>query len=192
MTQQGTPPVCIGLRRGTVSVVPHNDEWEILAEQTAVKLRDILKDAAVDVQHIGSTAIRGICAKPIIDIAVGVTDFARILALNPVLAENGFLFRNQDLPGQYLYVCGGTDDRTHHIHAVLYGSEAWENYLNMRDYLNCHAEDAQAYSARKMSLAAQYPDDRAAYTAMKSAMIQEILKKAKAWRQSQPDRLQSK
>ena len=173
----------VGLRRGTVAVVPHDRGWEMLAEQTNAKLRGILKNAAVDVQHIGSTAIRGICAKPIIDIAVGVSDFQQVLARNSVLAENGFIFRNQDFPGQLLYVCGGTDVRTHHIHVVLYGSDQWNDYINMRDYLNCHAEDAQAYEALKLLLAKQYPDDRAAYTEHKSALIQEILEKAKRWRQ---------
>ena len=177
-----------GLRRGTVVLVPHQPEWERIAAETAAKLRDILKDTAVDVQHVGSTAIRDICAKPIIDIVVGVTDFQQLLAKNPVLEENGFIFRAQDLPEQYLYVCGGTDDRTHHIHAVLHGSEPWQNYLNMRDYLNCHSADAKAYAALKIALASQYPDDRVRYTAEKHALIQEILAKAKRWRSEQPDR----
>ena len=178
----------LGLRRGTVALEPHQPEWERIAAETAEKLRNLLKDTAVDVQHIGSTAIRGICAKPIIDIVVGVTDFQKVLAKNRLLAENGFIFRAQDLPEQYLYVCGGADDRTHHIHVVRYGSDAWNDYINMRDYLNCHKADAEAYAALKTALAAQYPDDRETYTAEKSTLIQEILAKAKRWRSEQPDR----
>ncbi|MBQ3981138.1 MAG: GrpB family protein, partial [Treponema sp.] len=58
----------------------------------------------------------------------------------------------------------------------------WNNYLNMRDYLNSHKEDARAYSELKESLAKQYPKDRIKYTEMKSAFINEILNKAKEWR----------
>ncbi len=178
----------LGLRRGTVAVEPHKDEWEIFARQTIAQLKEILQDVMVNAQHIGSTAVRGICAKPIIDIVVCVADFDQILALNDVLAENGFIFRGQDHPGQYLYVCGDGDFRTHHIHVVIYDSEAWKNYVDMRDYLNCHPEEARAYSELKQSLAKRYPEDRQTYTAMKSEMIREILTKARHWREDLTNR----
>ena len=172
----------LGLRRGTVAVEPHDRQWEVAAQQTISKLREILGDTAVDIQHIGSTSIKNICAKPIIDIVVGVRDFRDILELNAVLEDNGFIFRGQDVPDQYLYVCGDENTRTHHIHTVIYNSEAWNNYINMRDYLNCHNEEAQAYSKLKEKLARQYPDDRNRYTELKSGLIAEILKKAHDWR----------
>ncbi len=178
----------LGLRRGTVAVEPHKDEWEIFARQTIAQLKEILQDVMVNAQHIGSTAVRGICAKPIIDIVVCVADFDQILALNDVLAENGFIFRGQDHPGQYLYVRGDGDFRTHHIHVVIHDSDAWKNYVDMRDYLNCHPDDARAYSELKESLAKQYPEDRETYTAMKSEMIREILTKARHWREDLTNR----
>lgn len=172
----------LGLRRGTVAVEPHDRQWEVAAQQTISKLREILGDTAVDIQHIGSTSIKDICAKPIIDIAVGVRDFSDILEKNEILEKNGFIFRGQDVPDQYLYVCGDEDSRTHHIHTVIYDSEAWNNYINMRDYLNCHNEEAQAYSKLKEKLARQYPDDRNTYTELKSGLIAKILAKAHDWR----------
>ncbi|WP_303797510.1 GrpB family protein [Ruminococcus flavefaciens] len=172
----------LGLRRGTVAVEPHNSEWEVTAQQTIAQLREILGNTAADIQHIGSTSIKNICAKPIIDIVVGVRDFRDILELNAVLEDNGFIFRGQDVPDQYLYVCGDEDSRTHHIHTVIYDSEAWNNYINLRDYLNCHKAEAQAYSELKEKLARQYPDDRNTYTELKSGLIAEILAKAHDWR----------
>ena len=177
----------LGLRRGTVSVEAHNKEWETIAAKTMDVLRAVLQEVLIDAQHIGSTAIRGICAKPIIDIVIGVSDFDKLLSKNSILHENGFIFRGQDHPGQYLYVCGDDDIRTHHIHAVIYHSKAWNDYVDMRDYLNCHKEDAENYSKLKESLAKQYAEDRETYTAMKSKMISEILAKAREWRRSQTE-----
>ena len=67
----------LGLKRGTVQLEPHDKQWDEAAIQTIKKLKSILGDDAVDIQHIGSTAIPAIKAKPIIDIAVGVTDFEK-------------------------------------------------------------------------------------------------------------------
>ena len=174
----------LGLRRGTVSVEAHNEEWETSAAETIAELSSILRGVLIDAQHVGSTAVRGICAKPILDIAVGVSDFDALLPKNSVLEEHGFVFRGQDHPGQYLYVCGKDDIRTHHIHAVIYSSGIWNDYVDMRDYLNSHEEEAETYSKLKESLARQYPEDRETYTAGKSEMIGEILKKARDWRGS--------
>ena len=169
----------LGLARGTVSVVPHNDEWEVTGRKTIAKLRELLGDTAVDIQHVGSTSIKGIYAKPIIDLVIGVNDFADILAKNALLEENGFIYRGQDLPGQHLYICGEGEIRTHHIHVVIYQDTNWNNYLTMRNYLNSHPEDANRYSDLKRSLGEKYADDRNAYTAMKEDFIDSILYKAK-------------
>ncbi|MBO4459737.1 MAG: GrpB family protein [Clostridiales bacterium] len=174
----------IGLKRGLVEVVDHDPEWEEEAKLTIGKLDKILQGMAVDIQHVGSTAIKSICAKPIIDIAVGVRDLDKILEYNDALLAEGFIFRGEDIPGQYLYVLGDEDSRTHHIHVVKYDSTEWNNYINMRDYLNTHEEDAMRYSQLKESLALQYPSDRVKYTEMKSCLISEILNKAQIWRQN--------
>lgn len=172
----------IGLKRGTVKVCPHDTRWEEDAKDTIERLGKILQTAAVDIEHVGSTAIRTICAKPIIDIAVGVKDPGDILKFNDQLLAEGFIFRGEDIPGQYLYVLGDEDSRTHHIHVVKYDSVEWNNYINMRDYLNSHEEDARRYSELKERLALQFPSDRNKYTEMKSELISEILNKARIWR----------
>lgn len=68
----------IGLKRGAVLVETHRIEWEIAAQETICSLRKILKDDIIDAQHVGSTAIKNICAKPIVDIVVGVSSFDKI------------------------------------------------------------------------------------------------------------------
>ena len=87
----------LGLKRGTVQLEPHDKQWDEAAIQTIKKLKSILGDDAVDIQHIGSTAIPAIKAKPIIDIAVGVTDFEKIMSYNEQLQKEGIFYRGSDV-----------------------------------------------------------------------------------------------
>lgn len=176
--------MAVGLVRGTVAVEPHNELWELLAKETISVIKEVLKEDLIDAQHIGSTSIKGICAKPIIDIAVGVSSFDKIFKHNDELMEKGIVYRREDHPGQHLYVCGDTETniQTHYIHVVIWGEDSWNNYINMRDYLNTHEDKAKEYSELKMKLAEKYPDDRIAYTNGKSALIEEILERAREWR----------
>ena len=83
-----------GLKRGTVAIIPHQAEWEFIAQETIVQLKTLFGPAAVDIQHIGSTAIRSIQAKPIIDIAVGVRSFDDLTNVLPALESDGYLQQN--------------------------------------------------------------------------------------------------
>ncbi len=133
-----------GLLRGTVALEPHRIEWEESAREIIAILKSVLGEDMVDAQHIGSTSIKGICAKPIVDIVVGVSSFDKILKHNITLRERGIIYRMQDQPNQHLYVCGDMEKntRTHHIHAVIWGQKAWNDYVNVRDYLNANEKRA--------------------------------------------------
>ena len=174
----------VGLKRGTVVVEPHKVEWEIAAQEIISILNQVLKEDIIDVQHIGSTSIKSICAKPIIDIVIGVSSFDKIIKYNDILIEKGIIYRGEDYPNQHLYVCGDleNDIHTHFIHVVIWGKETWNNYLNMRDYLNSHEDRAKEYSELKERLAKEYSEDRTAYTNGKTALIEDILRCAKEWR----------
>ena len=89
----------IGLVRGTVTLEPHNMEWELSANKLINKLKDMLKEDIIDAQHIGSTSIIHTYAKPIIDIVVGVSDFERIMKQNDELMETGIIYRREDHHG---------------------------------------------------------------------------------------------
>ena len=180
----------LGLKRGTVALVPHEAAWEAEAARTIEKLKGILGDTAVDIQHVGSTAIPAICAKPIVDIAVAVSSFAEINAKQAELEAQGFYRRSWNDEDQELFACGsyydGTGDKqTHFIHVVLADGAEWRNYLNFRDYLNAFPAEAKAYEALKLSLAAVNPEDagREKYTSGKHDFVREMLRKAEAWRQ---------
>lgn len=176
--------MALGLKRGTVIVEPHKTEWEIAAREIISILKQIMKEDIIDAQHIGSTSIKSICAKPIIDIAMGVSSFDKIMKYTDALNVKGIIYRGEDHPNQHLFVCGDleNDIHTHYIHAVIWGQESWNNYLNMRDYLNLHEDRAKEYSELKERLAKEYPEDRMAYTNGKASFIENILRCAEEWR----------
>ena len=81
----------LGLKRGVVQLEPHDKQWDEIAVQTIKILKAILGDDVIDIQHIGSTVIPAIKAKPIVDIVVGVTDFDRIISYNEQLQKESFI-----------------------------------------------------------------------------------------------------
>ena len=167
----------LGLKRGTVQLEPHDKQWDEIAVQTIKTLKSILGDDVIDIQHIGSTAIPAIKAKPIIDIAVGVADFDRIISYNEQLQKEGIFYRGSDVEHQLLYVMGDmeNDTRTHHIHIVKWNGTEWKNYIHFRDYLNANENMALRYQKLKEELESKYADDRVAYTNGKQGMIDIIL-----------------
>ncbi|MBQ3547808.1 MAG: GrpB family protein [Clostridia bacterium] len=172
----------LGLKRGEVALFLHEKEWEIEAEKTIKILKTILCDIIFQIQHVGSTAIPSIKAKPIIDIAVAVNDFKDVLALENELQENGFYCRPSEENNQLLFACGslydGTGDlQTHFIHFVLKDSMEWINYLNFRDYLNSNLSIAREYENLKIELSKNRLS-RAEYTEGKAEFISYTLRKA--------------
>ena len=174
----------IGLRRGTVKLEEHDPAWDESAREVIGKLYDILGDDAKDIQHIGSTSIRQIVAKPIVDIAVGVDSLEDMARHDKRLSEAGFIFRGSDVREQILYVLGEEDMRTHHIHVVIWGERDWQNYILFRDYLNAHSQEAQEYASLKVELGEKFKDSRGEYTENKQAFIDRILLKAREWKRN--------
>ena len=176
----------IGLKRGTVRLCDHEKEWEVEAINTISRLKRILGSAIKDIQHIGSTSILSIKAKPIIDIVVAVEHFEDILVLEKELKAAGFYYRpNAGLENQLLFACGsyydGSGDlQTHFIHVVKTNSMDWINYINFRDYLNKTPQAAKAYEDLKVSLSQAVPIDsgREKYRKGKHDFIVYTLRKA--------------
>lgn len=178
-----------GLKRGSVKLEVHQSDWQKEAENTIAELKDILGNIAADIQHIGSTAVCSIHAKPIIDIAVEVRNLDDILPFIEVLNKNNYIFRGEDVPGQLLLVKGDfeKDIRTHHIHVVKWNGTEWNNYIDFRDYLNAFPEKATKYDECKQDLAKKFPDDRIRYTEGKKNLIAELIEEAKMWKTKKPN-----
>lgn len=176
----------LGLKRGTVQLCEHEQAWEIEAQNTILQLKEILGAVIKDIQHVGSTSIPSIKAKPIIDIAIAVDDFEDVLLLEEDLKKQGFYYRPKvDLGEQLLFASGNYYDstgdlQTHFIHIVKTGSMDWRNYINFRDYLNSTPAVAKAYEDLKVLLAKQAPVDngREKYLRGKHDFIVYTLRKA--------------
>lgn len=176
----------LGLKRGTVQLCEHEKNWEIEAQRTILRLKEILGDVIRDIQHVGSTAIIKIKAKPIIDIVIAVDNFDDVLLFEQDLKKQGFYYRpKSNLGEQLLFAAGsyydGTGDiQTHFIHIVKTGSMEWINYINFRDYLNSTPSVAKEYEDLKVLLALKSPVDnsREKYLQGKQAFITYTLRKA--------------
>ncbi len=174
----------LGLKRGVVELAEHDPEWEKLAAQTIERLWSVFGSTAEDIQHVGSTAIIGIKAKPIIDIAVGVQSLDSLDDVFLRLEADGFYKSVQHaVPNDILYALGDSDDiaRTHHIHIVEIGGLQWKNYTNLRDYLNDCPRKASEYEKVKFEFAEKYPDDRSSYTKGKDVFFETFLLEARMY-----------
>ena len=179
----------LGLKRNIVELVEHDSEWEKIATQTIQKLWQIFGSAAIDIQHIGSTSIVNIKAKPIIDIAVAVNDFEKFEPLISELEHNGFsyrgwfIFERITVLNVYEELESGDRITTHHIHIVIYNSRDWHEHIIFRDYLNACPSVAKTYETIKTELALKHPydEDRRNYNDGKNDFIKQTLKDAVAW-----------
>lgn len=144
-----------------------------MAEKTIRTLQKLIPEARD--KHVGSTAIRSIDAKPIVDIAVALDDVQSVTSHIEELAGYGIIYRGSDVPGQILFIIGEGNIRTHHIHIVKWRGKAWNNYIMFRDYMNSHPDKAAEYEKLKKQLASSFPDNRRAYMEGKAGFIEKII-----------------
>jgi len=166
----------IGLARSVTRLVPHDPAWSGLFAAEAARLRAALGDRALAIEHVGSTAVAGLAAKPIIDIMIGVADLTdcdeHVRALEAIGYERRAV---GDLPGRLYLVLGEGNMRWAHISLSEMTSPFWSNHLRFRDRLRADAEVATAYERLKQELAARFPDDRIQYTEAKGDFIAGVL-----------------
>ena len=166
----------LGLQRGTVKLLPYNHAWATLFETERTRLQQALGADALDIQHVGSTAVPGLAAKPILDLGIAVAADSVVAACIPRLIALGYAYRGYRGPDQgHFFDRGPEQHLTHYLHVMRIRDPGWWNYLRFRDYLRAHPAARDAYLRLKEELAAQYGADRAAYSAAKSMFIQQIL-----------------
>jgi GrpB-like predicted nucleotidyltransferase (UPF0157 family) len=166
-----------------VIVVPYDPLWPELFSELGAALRRSLGCAALRIDHVGSTSVPGLDAKPVIDVQISVASFEPWEAFGVPLQRLGFVWHadNPDLTKRYFREPPGT--RRTHIHVRCAGSWSEQLTLLFRDYLRTHEADARRYAALKYRLAEQYRNDRVGYTEAKSPLIWEIVAQAHQWSQ---------
>ena len=159
----------------SVVVVDYDPRWPSMFEDEAARLRAAAGPALVELHHVGSTAVPGLAAKPILDMLGGVRTLEDADALVPRIVAAGYVYdrtHEDELPRRRYFVRRGPDGvRTHHLHVVEMGSWFWTQHLAFRDHLRARPDVAARYAALKRELAARFPDDRVAYTSGKSEFI---------------------
>lgn len=172
-----------------VEIVSYNEDWPHQAQIEIDKVRAILPgNCVIDIQHVGSTAIPGLSAKPIIDIQVAARslDEMKVIAV-PALQKIGYEYWADNPDTECMFFVKGMppfgEKRTHHVHIVELTSKHWEGKILFRDYLISHPEVAKEYEQLKIKLAQQHTFDREQYTNAKGEFVKKVLELANGSRQ---------
>lgn len=167
-----------------VELVPHRAEWAEMAASESARLKEALGHLLITVHHIGSTAIPGIMAKPIVDLIPLVTDIEALDAAAPKLEALGYEYCGEFGIAGRRY-CRLTDPvtgkRTFQLHCYQPDAAEFPRHLAFRDYLRAHPALAREYEAEKLRAAALHPDDVLAYNGAKNDWIQRTERAALAW-----------
>lgn len=169
----------IGLQRGKVKLVPYSKDWKVEFEKEKKKLEKILGENVISIEHIGSTSIPGMTAKPIIDVMIGVhnvkkagTQCAKILDKLPKYFYRPFKYNER-------VVAKGDDfARTHYIHIVRHRGRMWNKQILFRDYLINHKKYSKKYADLKKYLSKKHGGIRKQYTKDKTIFIKDVLNRA--------------
>jgi GrpB-like predicted nucleotidyltransferase (UPF0157 family) len=159
----------------------YNSNWLKQFEEEKVKLQEILANKVIAIEHIGSTAVEGLGAKPILDIAIGVNDLNVVSEFIELLTPIGYEFvYHKNFPERRFFRKGQWGAGTHHLHFYLFEGEDWNNQMLFRNYLRTHPDALKEYQQLKINLAKKFRFDRASYTENKAAYIQKVIRQAKS------------
>ena len=164
------------MRTKKVVVLPYDEGWKADFEAIKREIEAALGDLICGVEHVGSTSVEGMSAKPCIDLDAVMADHGVFDAVVDRLAAIGYIHEGDlGIPGREAFRYEGKPHlRTHHLYVCPKDSEELRRHLTFRDYLRAHPEAVARYSAVKERAAALYPDDIDGYMACKSPCIEEL------------------
>ena len=174
-----------------IEVVDYDPGWIAAFEEEAAILTKVFGQRLIEVQHIGSTAVCGLDAKPIIDILIVLDHTDDINSFDRTMEDVGYRVRGECLgatvpgtPGRFYFTKETNGVRSHHVHAYAKGH--WEilDKLAFRDYLRTHSDKAAAYGELKRRIAALYRFDNVGYMDAKDGFVKSTLPEARRWYQS--------
>ena len=165
-----------------VVVVPYDEAWPALFEEERDCIERAIGPWVEGIEHIGSTAVPGLAAKPVIDIMVGVKSLDDTPSLVEGLEAIGYEYVpefERQMPERRYFRKLHRGRRTHQIHLVERSDAAfWDRHVLFRDYLRRHPGVAEEYALLKLELSGRFREDRTAYTEAKTAFIREVVRRA--------------
>lgn len=164
------------MRTGSVIVVPYNPEWAEQFRKIAKELKQLLGELAIAVEHVGSTSVPGLAAKPIIDIDVVIRDYSVFSETVKELEAGGYYHEGDlGIAGREAFGYDGKNHlQKHHLYVCPADSGELQRHLAFRDYLRTHDEISVEYGKIKQEAARQYPDSIEEYLRLKSPFIEAI------------------
>lgn len=161
-----------------VVIAEYDPRWPAIYEKEAARIVAAAGGLLVRCEHVGSTSVPGLAAKPVIDVLGGVRTLADADAVVPRMVSIGYEYVKKwedEMPRRRYFVRRVRGVRTHHLHVVETGSGFWRDHILFRDHLRAHPVDAIRYAALKRDLAESLGDDREAYTDAKAEFIEACL-----------------
>jgi GrpB-like predicted nucleotidyltransferase (UPF0157 family) len=168
-----------------VRIVDYDAAWPAAAEAELRRIGDALAEVAIRLEHVGSTAVPGLAAKPILDLQLAVDALEPRERYVRPLERLGYLFApTPESPDHHFFARPAQRPRTHHLHVCAAGSGHEFRHLAVRDFLRADAGEAAAYAALKRRVAARHPQDRLAYIEGKDDYVAALQARAVAWARS--------
>ncbi len=170
----------VGLKRGSLELLDYNDKYATIFLEEKKELEKLLKGHYTSIEHVGSTAIKNIKSKPIIDILVTTSDLAKLIEyVKNTLDSSVFSFKEENKAGDFLIRKEEDGKVKAFIHVFPDGHKGAKECIIFRDYMNKYPKEARRYETLKKELYFKYKDDRPSYTAGKKIFIEEVIKRAK-------------
>ncbi len=168
----------MGLKVGTVKLEKYDFNWANEFNEEKEILFKIFGDIAIKIEHIGSTSIEGLSAKPIIDIAIAVNKLEDFEKVKSYFEKEPYSIKENSVNDEILVRKGSEDNRTHFIHIMELNSKRYQDTIIFRDYLKYNIDTLKAYEKLKKDLANKYSNNRKMYTASKNDFIQKVIETA--------------
>lgn len=163
-----------------IEIVPHDPHWAIRFAELRTKLVELLRGESVRVEHVGSTSVEGLAAKPVLDVDIVIPDQGDFDKIRKLLEEGGYEYRgNLGVEGREAFRISEIDETMrHNLYVLRETADELKRHVGFRDWLRSHPEDREAYDRVKREAAETHSDDIEAYIDAKSGIILEIYQKA--------------
>ena len=163
-----------------VFIEEYTSDWVKQFQEEREILKGIIGEKVIAIEHIGSTSVEGLGAKPILDIAIGVNDLEVVSEFIEPLKQIGYEFvYHKEFPERRFFRKGQWRAGTHHVHIYKFQGEHWNNQILFRNYLRNNPDVSKEYHQLKVDLAEKFHLDKVSYTENKAPFIRYVLQKAK-------------